>query len=96
MKVGGEGEGNGRGDGDGNLNGHGSQNDRGNPNEHGNPNFDVDEEVFRQFGTLLRWCDKSEKNRRRYQVVTLQSQVWGALPRVLQEAFFKEGKFHEM
>mmetsp|Transcript_27256 Transcript_27256/g.38558 ORF Transcript_27256/g.38558 Transcript_27256/m.38558 type:complete len:736 (-) Transcript_27256:225-2432(-) len=38
----------------------------------------------------LEWRDERERNNRRYQVVTIQSNVWSRLPEALQHALFGE------
>ncbi|KAL3940047.1 MAG: hypothetical protein SGBAC_005327 [Bacillariaceae sp.] len=41
-------------------------------------------------GTIV-WMGEEDNNNRRYQVVTLQSQVWSLLPKQVQDALFPEG-----
>lgn len=42
------------------------------------------------------WKGPAEGNSRREQVVTLQSNVWAALPELVQQRLFSDGKFSEM
>ncbi|MBP2325918.1 hypothetical protein JOF56_006303 [Kibdelosporangium banguiense] len=42
------------------------------------------------------WKGQAEGNNRREQVVTLQSNVWAALPELVQQRLFCKGKFSEM
>ncbi|MGW4210597.1 hypothetical protein ACWEIJ_21580 [Lentzea sp. NPDC004789] len=47
-------------------------------------------------GDRVVWRGAAEGNNRREQVVTLQSNVWAALPSVVRQRLFAPGKFSEM
>ena len=47
-------------------------------------------------GNRVVWRGEAEGNNRREQVVTLQSNVWAALPAAVQQRLFVPGKFSEM
>ncbi|GGU58038.1 FHA domain-containing protein [Lentzea flava] len=47
-------------------------------------------------GNRVVWRGAAEGNNRREQVVTLQSNVWSALPSAVQQRLFVPGKFSEM
>jgi 2-polyprenyl-6-methoxyphenol hydroxylase-like FAD-dependent oxidoreductase len=47
-------------------------------------------------GDRVVWRGPAEGNNRREQVVTLQSNVWSALPSVVRQRLFAPGKFSEM
>jgi hypothetical protein len=47
-------------------------------------------------GNRIVWKGKAEGNNRREQVVTLQSNVWAALPDLVRQRLFAPGKFSEM
>ncbi|OLR94554.1 FAD-dependent monooxygenase family protein [Actinokineospora bangkokensis] len=51
---------------------------------------------WKRAGDRVVWRDAADGNRRREQVVTLQSNVWSALPPRVQRALFVEGRYGEM
>ena len=47
-------------------------------------------------GDRMVWCGREDGNERRRQVVTLQSNVWAALPIEVKQNLFVDGQFGEM
>ncbi|WP_367129253.1 hypothetical protein [Saccharothrix sp. HUAS TT1] len=51
---------------------------------------------WKRQGNRVVWLGESEGNFRREQVVTLQSNVWSTLPRLVQKRLFTAGEYAEM
>ncbi|MET9229264.1 hypothetical protein [Lentzea sp. NPDC003310] len=56
----------------------------------------VHDRRWKRRGDRVVWKDQSDGNNRREQVVTLQSNVWAALPLAVQHRLFAPGRFSEM
>ncbi len=51
---------------------------------------------WKRHGNRITWKSAADGNNRREQVVTLQSNVWAALPAEVQQRLFVDGRFSEM